>query len=78
MRPTITLSIKVINNEKWADLTVHGESHLICGEKWEQRSDMSFAGQHRVRLFRFKKNVHWKIPDGTDLDISGRSASQSA
>jgi hypothetical protein len=30
----------------------------------------SFAGGHRVRLYRFKDNVHWRIPAGVELDIS--------
>ena len=71
MRERVSIPIKVANKKKWGDLTVFGDSHEICGETVrETDSKYSFTGGHRVRLYKFKKNVHWKIPTGTDLDIS--------
>jgi hypothetical protein len=48
------------------------QQHMICAEDVRLKTEsFSFAGQHRVRLYSFKKNVHWKIPDGIPLDIAG-------
>ena len=45
--------------------------HELCAEKVERVNDnFSFAGQHRVRLIGLKKNVHWKIPEGVEFDIT--------
>jgi hypothetical protein len=68
----ITVPIKVVDGEDWADLSAHGPSimHQICGETVKQYGDKSFAGGHRVRLYGFKKSVAWKVPSGIDLDIS--------
>jgi hypothetical protein len=67
----ISFPIKTHNGEKWAELSHYGLAHEICGEKVFQKDQMfSFAGGHRVRLYAFKKNVHWKIPVGSTLDIS--------
>jgi len=56
----------------WAELSAHGPSatHVVCGEHAWQGSDVSIHGGHRVREFKFKKNVHWRIITGFDLDIS--------
>ena len=68
----IGIPIKRIGGADWGELSAFGPSHthVICGEKVNQGEDISLAGGHRVRLFRFKKNVHWKIPIGVDLDIT--------
>jgi hypothetical protein len=42
---------------------------VICGEKCWQGSDISLFGGHRVREFKFKKNVWWTVVTGFDLDI---------
>ena len=40
-------------------------THLICAESLKVvKSKFSFKGQLNVRLYRLKKNVHWKIPEG--------------
>lgn len=72
MTETISLPIKRVNGESWAEISAHGASstHYLCGENVSQAKDLSFAGGHRVRLYKFKKNVHWKIPVGIDLDIA--------
>lgn len=62
--------VVLINNERWADLKAIGQTHLVCGEKVECiNSSFSAAGGHRVRVYRFKKNVHWKV-EGLELDVS--------
>lgn len=69
----ISLPVKLVNNEKWAEISAHAPqwTHEICGEDVRPKDlAFSFAGGHRVRLYKFKKNVHWKIPTGVNLDIS--------
>jgi hypothetical protein len=63
--------IRLVNGEKWGDLNSISLSHDICGEKVDRINDsFSFAGGHRVRLYRFRKNVHWRIPKDVTLDIT--------
>lgn len=69
-RKHIQVPIKVVGGQEWGDLDSLGLAHEICGESVKPRPDFSFAGGHRVRLFYFKKNVHWKIPAGLTLDIT--------
>jgi hypothetical protein len=72
MADQIKIPIKIVGTERWGQLSVFGDSHLICGEAVKlKEQNFSFAGGHRVRLFSFKKNVHWKIPTGIALDIAG-------
>lgn len=72
MKDGIRVPIKVVGGDQWGDLNSLGLAHEICGEVVTLRDqNYSFAGGHRVRLYKFKKNVHWKIPRGTVLDISG-------
>jgi hypothetical protein len=49
---------------------IRHEQHEICGYSFNQKKDISFAGGHRVRVFRAEGNVHWRIPQGVQLDIS--------
>ena len=71
MRERIIVSVKVVNGERWGDLAVIGHAHEICGETVKLKNEnFSFADGHRVRLYTFKKNVHWKIPAGATLDIT--------
>jgi hypothetical protein len=68
----VRVPVRLVNNARWGALAYLGETHEICAEKGDCIDQkFSFAGQHRVRLWRFRKNVHWKIPTGVDLDISG-------
>lgn len=54
--------IKTVNKQDWGDLSALGVSHEIVGETVHCKSQQySFAGGHRVRLYHFKKNVHWRI-----------------
>jgi hypothetical protein len=71
MSERICLPLKVVNKEKWADMSVFGKDHLICAETFREKDqNYGFAGGHRVRLLSVKKNVHWKIPVGVQLDIA--------
>lgn len=57
-------------NEEWGDLSVFGTRHDFVCTSHNQGRDISFIDDHRVRTFTFKKMVHWKIPAGTELDIT--------
>jgi hypothetical protein len=72
MRPGfIRVPINNVNNEDWAYLSALSERHEFCAEEFRLKTEhYSFAGQHRVRLYTAKKNVHWKIPQGVSVDIS--------
>jgi hypothetical protein len=71
MTARVNIPVKRVGTENWGALAWYGETHDICGEKVHCVDEkFSFAGQHRVRLFRFKKNVHWRIPAGVTLDIT--------
>jgi hypothetical protein len=70
MADYVRVPIKTIGADQWGMLSLLADSHLICGESVRQKQDFSFAGQHRVRLYSFKKNVAFKIPEGVQLDIA--------
>lgn len=70
-RERCSISVRVVNGKKWGDLNAMAESHQIVAESCKVVDQaFSFAGGHRVRLLRLKKNVHFLIPQGTQLDIS--------
>jgi hypothetical protein len=73
MADGIWVPVKKIGSERWGQLSyISDQAHLICGEDVRQKeSQHSFAGEHRVRVYSFKKNVHWRIPEGIPLDIAG-------
>jgi hypothetical protein len=72
MPDRVPVPIKLIKGERWGDLNSLSLTHEICGERVDKINDnLSFAGGHRVRLYRFRKNVHWRIPESVvTLDIS--------
>jgi hypothetical protein len=71
MPDRVRVPVKTIGTERWGQLCLLAEQHFICAEKVKLKDDnFSFAGQHRVRLYSFKKNVNWKIPEGIALDIA--------
>jgi hypothetical protein len=66
-----TFPVKKVGRDEWLDLTAHGVAHNFVCEAFKLKDEnFTFAGGHRVRLFHFKKNIHWKAPSGTDVDIS--------
>ena len=72
MAKTVTVPVKVVGGSQWADLSALAPTHThqICAEQCKlQDNQYSFQGGHRVRLWGFKKNVHWRLPIGTELDI---------
>ena len=71
MADHVRVPVKVVWTERWGQLSSFGDAHLICGETVKLKDEnYSFAGGHRVRLYSFKKNVHWKIPEAISLDIA--------
>ena len=68
----VRVPVKHWNKGNWGDLSALSQilTHEIVGEEVRQGKDFSFAGGHRVRFFKFKKNVHFKINEGVNLDIS--------
>jgi hypothetical protein len=66
----VKVPIRTVNGAQWGDLSVFGKDHEICGTRVDHQRDISFLNQHRVRVVRFKQMVYWKIPQGTELDIT--------
>jgi hypothetical protein len=68
----VSVPVKDVNGVKWGDLSALALTHEIVGERVDKLNEnFSFAGGHRVRLFKFKKNVHFKVPPkGTLLDMT--------
>ena len=56
---------------RWAALAYYAKDHEFTSEEQAKCVDQkySFKGGHRVRIFRLRKQVYWKIPP-TTLDIS--------
>lgn len=72
MADSVRVPTKIIDGARWGQLSLLADHHLICGEDVREKNrNFTFAGQHRVRLYSFKKNVHWKIPEGLQLDVAG-------
>lgn len=70
----ICIPVRVINRANWGALSfVSPGSHDICAYNVKLLNEqLTLAGNHRVRVYRFKDNVHWKIPaDAQLIDISG-------
>jgi hypothetical protein len=67
----IPVPIKTVGKDRWGQLCLIADTFLICGESVDLRDQkFSFAGNHRLRLYRFRKSVNFKIPDGIALDIA--------
>jgi hypothetical protein len=80
MSESIRVPVRSVPKDgKWGALYLLALTHEICAEKVDCVSEKySFAGGHRVRLYRFKKNVHWRIPESVQLDISAVPAANGA
>ena len=71
MSDSVTVPVKKHDTYNWAALSSFGADHVICAEKCTlQQENYSFAGGHRVRLYKVKKNVHWRLPQGLAIDIA--------
>jgi hypothetical protein len=56
---------------RWAALAYYGKDHEITGEDQScVNQKYSFKDGHRVRLYKIKKSVYWRIPSKITLDIS--------
>lgn len=59
---------------RWGALAHFGKDHDITCEATIKlvEDKYSFKGGHRVRLYKFKKQVYWKLPStAIEIDISG-------
>jgi hypothetical protein len=71
MAGRVFVPVKIVNGVKWGNLAALALSHEVCAETVSTVNEkFTFAGGHRVRLLRLKKNVHWRIPEGVALDIA--------
>lgn len=71
MADHIKVPLKEHNGVKWGDLSALSLAHEVCGETVKLKNQQfSFAGGHRVRLYYFKKNVHWRVSTGIEVDIA--------
>ena len=67
----LSVPVRAHDKRNWGMLSHFGNAHAICGETVNLVAQKySFIGGHRVRLYKFKKNVAWQIPAGTELDIA--------
>jgi predicted RNA-binding protein associated with RNAse of E/G family len=67
------IQVPVVEHDgyRWAALAFYGKDHEITGEKQAcLNQKYSFKGGHRVRIYKIKQNVYWKIPSTVTLDIS--------
>ncbi len=74
----VRVPVKEVRGQRWGALAYLSHNHEICGE--EVRcidSRYSFIGRHRVQLYKFRKNVFWRIPEGVSLDISKVAQTQA-
>jgi hypothetical protein len=79
MADYVRVPVKTVGTERWGQLSLLGDAHLICGETVKlKEANFSFAGGHRVRLYSFKKNVHWRIPESIGLDITAVAPATAA
>ena len=71
MTKVVPVPVRVVVGKKWGWLSQFGNAHYVVSEERpkEMKDKFSFGAGHRVRIWRFKKNVHWK-PVGTELEIS--------
>jgi hypothetical protein len=68
---SLTFPIKKVGKDEWLDLTAHGLSHEFVAEKvFKKNENFSFGGGHRVRHYSFRKNVHWRVSVGVEVDIA--------
>lgn len=68
----IRVPVKRHDSADWGDLCSWNNVAVeVIAERVDRRDDKyTFIGNHRVRRLKLKKNVHFKLPQGTALDIS--------
>jgi hypothetical protein len=69
----VKIPVKLLGTEKWGCLQIlDAGAHFVVAENVDKVDEnFSFIGGHRVRKYRLKKNVHFKIPASAQFDISG-------
>lgn len=71
MSERITIPVREYGGAKWGWLSAICDDHEIVGYDFRKVNDnYPFVGGHRVRLYKVKGNVHFKIPTGAVFDIS--------
>jgi hypothetical protein len=71
MSERVSIPIRLHKNQKWGWLSAICPDHEIVGYDFKLvDAQYSFLGDHRVRLYKVKGNVHFKIPTGARFDIS--------
>lgn len=71
MSEVIRVPIVLYGSQKWGSLDSLGISFEIVGESVAKKEEnYSFIGGHRLRLYKFKKDVHFRVPSGRELDIT--------
>ena len=76
----LSIPITTYRNDRWGDLcgAINYHTVEIIGEDFKLKDfKFSFSGGHRVRRFKVKKNVHFKIPAGIKLDITDVTPGQA-
>jgi len=70
MAEHVNIPIVEHDGSKWAALAYFGKDQDFTGEDFKcTNRQYSFKGGHRVRIYRIKKQVYWKIPSRV-LDIT--------
>jgi hypothetical protein len=73
MPPPDHISVRVIEHGgyRWAALSDFAKDHEITGENCSiVDQKYSFKAGHRVRIYKIKKNVHWRLPSDVVLEIT--------
>lgn len=71
MTQSLIIPVKEVRGDKWGCLDRLCDDHEIVGYDFKLKNDQySFAGGHRVRLYKVKGNVHFRVPIGVTFDIS--------
>jgi hypothetical protein len=67
----ISMPLVEHDGHRWAAIAYYGIDHEITGETCKcLKEKYSFKGGHRVRIYKIKKQVYWKVPSSIDLDIT--------
>jgi hypothetical protein len=66
------ISVPVVEHDgyRWGALAYYGKDHEFTGEGFKCIDHKyTFRNEHRVRIYRIRKQVFWRIPTGIELDI---------
>lgn len=78
MKRFVQIPVKVVNGTQWGVFYKSGSGHeLATYRPTITKKDVSFAGEHRMRLVKIKGDFYWRIPEGTVLDIGGVAPASS-